>query len=528
MAKGFFAQMAADAERRRKEQERFQREHDRQYIRAQREAERYAKQKEKEAREAHVADRSEKTEEQNKELAETLKQLEGILGKSLPKKYYVFDELKRKEDFPPFNPAQTLATPIREPTREQFYANIKELGGLSKRMKGAQQKYEQQKLAAEQSFTAAWYKWQTDETNRKDSLGKAQKDYEVQKAAFLNEVEDSNAEVAKQELSYGNGEPEAVVSYYTMVLERSMYPEGFPQEFRIANVPESRELVVDYELPPIKVIPSELEFRYVKAKDEITSKARTKADIKERYQDIVAAVTLRTISEVLTHDRGDNVDVVVFNGNLRTVDKATGKDVRPCLISVRTTKENFSEINLSKVDKHICLKNLGASVSPRASEALAIKPIIEFDMVDRRFVEDDDVLAGLESRPNLMDLNPYEFENLVTNLFTQMGLESKLTRSSKDGGIDCVAFDARPVVGGKVVIQAKRWKNTVGVSAVRDLYGTMMNEGANKGILVTTSGYGPDAFTFANDKPIELIDGPGLLYYLEQIGTKVRIIMPEE
>jgi restriction system protein len=109
-----------------------------------------------------------------------------------------------------------------------------------------------------------------------------------------------------------------------------------------------------------------------------------------------------------------------------------------------------------------------------------------------------------------------------------MVLESKLTRSSKDGGIDCVAFDQRPVVGGKVVIQAKRWKNTVGVSAVRDLYGTMMNEGANKGILVTTSGYGPDAFEFSKDKPIELIDGSGLLYHLEQIGVRARIIMPDE
>jgi restriction system protein len=69
-------------------------------------------------------------------------------------------------------------------------------------------------------------------------------------------------------------------------------------------------------------------------------------------------------------------------------------------------------------------------------------------------------------------------------------------------------------LGGKVVIQAKRYRHTVGVSAVRDLYGTMMSEGANKGILVTTSGYGPDAFDFAKDKPIELIDGGGLLYLL--------------
>jgi restriction system protein len=91
-----------------------------------------------------------------------------------------------------------------------------------------------------------------------------------------------------------------------------------------------------------------------------------------------------------------------------------------------------------------------------------------------------------------------------------------------------VAFDTRPVLGGKVVIQAKRYRNTVGVSAVRDLYGTMMNEGANKGILVTTSGYGPDAFDFAKDKPIELIDGGGLLYLLDQVGVQARIIFPEE
>jgi restriction system protein len=109
-----------------------------------------------------------------------------------------------------------------------------------------------------------------------------------------------------------------------------------------------------------------------------------------------------------------------------------------------------------------------------------------------------------------------------------MGLETKQTRSSRDGGVDVVAYDARPVLGGRVVIQAKRYRNTVGVSAVRDLFGTMMNEGANKGILVTTSGYGADAFTFAKDKPIELIDGGQLLFLCDQVGVKARIVMPTE
>jgi restriction system protein len=171
---------------------------------------------------------------------------------------------------------------------------------------------------------------------------------------------------------------------------------------------------------------------------------------------------------------------------------------------------------------------LGAQVSPQPSELQPVKPVVEFDMVDKRFVKDHDVLSDLESRPNLMDLNPWEFENLVNNLFSKMGLDAKLTRSSKDGGVDVVAFDVRPVLGGKVVIQAKRYKNVVGVSAVRDLYGTMINEGANKGILVTTSHYGPDAYDFSKDKPIELIDGGGLLYLLEQNGVKARIVMPED
>jgi restriction system protein len=52
----------------------------------------------------------------------------------------------------------------------------------------------------------------------------------------------------------------------------------------------------------------------------------------------------------------------------------------------------------------------------------------------------------------------------------------------------------------------------------------MMNEGANKGILVCTSGYGPDAYNFCKDKPIELIDGGGLLYLLrEHAGINARI-----
>jgi len=287
-------------------------------------------------------------------------------------------------------------------------------------------------------------------------------------------------------------------------------------------------LLVDYELPTVDVIPPVAEYRYVKSKDVVEEKQRKPAETKTLYRDVVASVALRCTHECFTADAAQQVEILTFNGFVNATDPATGNAIHPCLISMRVTKERFFGLLLDRVDLKACLRNLGAQVSPQPAELLPVKPIVEFDMVDKRFIDEKDVLSELDARPNLMDLTPAEFEALVGNLFTRMGLETKLTRTSRDGGVDAVAFDVRPILGGKVVIQAKRWSHTVGVSAVRDLYGTMMNEGANKGILVSTSSYGPDAYDFCKDKPIELIDGSGLLYHLDQVGVKARIIFPTD
>lgn len=50
-----------------------------------------------------------------------------------------------------------------------------------------------------------------------------------------------------------------------------------------------------------------------------------------------------------------------------------------------------------------------------------------------------------------------------------------------------------------------------------------MNEGASRGILVTTSDYGPDAYRFASDKPLALLNGANLLHLLEKHGYQASI-----
>ncbi len=524
-------QRVAEAARRRqiREEQTALRVATREAARRDREMKKSQMQADKDARGQYLEARIAETEGLNSDLRDRIEKLSQVLEHTLHVDDSItFASLRINDDYPPFEPPEELQRPSDKPVQDDFLSQVIAPRGLRTLLPSVKKRHARELQKAQEEYASAAHKWEIQEKRRTEELDSLRVQHEKSRAIFQQKRDQRNAEVAELEQAYVCGDPGAVAAYTNMVLERSEYPEGFPQKFRLAYVPESKQMVIEYELPTVEIVPQVLEHRYMKAKDEITDKPRKMAEIRELYQDIVSAIALRSIHEVIEADQGNHLEVVCFNGFLQTVDPATGRDVRPHLISVRTTRKEFEGIDLSRVDKVICLRNLGAQVSPRPAEAQAVKPIIEFDMVDKRFVEQSDVLSDLESRPNLMELNPFEFEHLVANLFAKMGLETKLTRSSRDGGVDCVAFDSRPVLGGKVVIQAKRYSNTVGVSAVRDLYGTMMNEGANKGILVTTSGYGPDAFEFSKDKPIELIDGGGLLYLLEQAGTKARIIFLDE
>ncbi|MBV6402411.1 MAG: hypothetical protein CNIPEHKO_02723 [Anaerolineales bacterium] len=413
-------------------------------------------------------------------------------------------------------------------SRDEYFSKIRKPSLFKKMVPGWKERHQNKLQNAELLYKEYKEKYEKDVAERNSKIAALAQEYESKKTAFSLKVQQHNQKIDGLEKGYQNGTPAAVERYCLMILENSGYPDGFPKHFKVAYVPEPKELVVEYELPTKDIVPAVAEYKYIKTRDAIDEKLRKLPAIKLLYQEIVAGICLRTLHELFEADRENHLDVVVFNGFVQTIDPATGKDVRPYLISIRTTKEKFNEINLAKVDKRICLRNLGAQVSPQPDELMAVKPVVNFDMVDKRFVNETDVISELDNKPNLMDLNPFEFESLVNNLFSKMGFEAKLTRSSRDGGIDVVAFDPRPILGGKVVIQAKRYKNVVGVEAVRDLYGSMMNEGAGKGILVTTSHYGTDAYNFAKDKPIELIDGGGLLYYLKQNGYEARIIFPQD
>jgi hypothetical protein len=111
-----------------------------------------------------------------------------------------------------------------------------------------------------------------------------------------------------------------------------------------------------------------------------------------------------------------------------------------------------------------------------------------------------------------------EFEALVAALLRKMGFTVNLTKASHDGGIDIVAECHAPMMRGAYIIQCKRYDGSVGEPFVRDLYGVMTAERANKGILITNSTFTASAVEFASGKPLELIDGGILIQLLARHG----------
>jgi len=356
-------------------------------------------------------------------------------------------------------------------------------------------------------------------------------DWEERRKKFLSAQQEANAVVDRERAAYEAGDPDALLDYCDLVLSRSDYPSCMPNEWRLDYVAENRTLVVEYDLPDLDSIPTLVEVRYVQSRDEFTEKELPDSKVRSLYDALLYQVALRTVHELFEADTLGGLDAIVFNGCVTSVDPRTGHEATGCILSLQAAKDEFLAVNLSQVDPKACFKALKGVGSSRLHSLTPVAPIMQMRREDGRFVSAREIANTLDDSMNLAAMDWEDFEHLIRELFEQefqtSGGEVKVTQASRDGGVDAIAFDPDPIRGGKIVIQAKRYTNVVGVAAVRDLYGTVVNEGATKGILVTTSDYGPDAYSFAKDKPLTLLNGANLLHLLGKHGTRARIDIPE-
>ncbi|MFB4273089.1 restriction endonuclease [Nonomuraea sp. GTA35] len=478
-----------------------------------REATRVAKEQERERQRQHLERQQSTAEQKTAEVAQRIEELDRVLLVALRVVPLSFDQMRVASSIRPFEPEPRLTVP--DPAPDWAAYQPAPPSGWSKIFKGKDH-YERAVAEARARYDRATDSYQQRVQRRLSELNAARSAYDRQVAEEQKKIAEANALLNQIRMDFDAGRPEALEWFASKVLERSKYPAGFPKLFQMAYRPENRDLVVEFELPPQGVVPEVRAYKYVKSRDAIDPVPRPQTEVKQRYTKLLACVALRAMHEIFTSTPRELVEAIVFNGRLNTIDQATGKKVRPHLLSVEAERAEFEDLVLADVNPVACLKRLNALVSPNPYDLEAIEPFITFDLKRFRFSEDMDVVSGLDSRRNLLKLSPTEFEHLVRELFVAMGAEAWTTIPSKDGGVDAVATSDNLFFGGVCLIQAKRWSGLVGLDAVHALTGVMADHNATTGVLVTTSWFGRASEQFAQRNRVTLINGAELKHLIKK------------
>ncbi len=130
----------------------------------------------------------------------------------------------------------------------------------------------------------------------------------------------------------------------------------------------------------------------------------------------------------------------------------------------------------------------------------------------------------------LLLISPAAFERLCQRLLRELGFQNvEVTGRSNDGGIDGTGIlRLGGVLSFHVIFQAKRYKNSVSPSVVRDFRGAMVGR-ADKGLIITTATFTREAKREAQRDgapPIDLIDGNNLAEKLKELrlGLEVELV----
>jgi restriction system protein len=126
--------------------------------------------------------------------------------------------------------------------------------------------------------------------------------------------------------------------------------------------------------------------------------------------------------------------------------------------------------------------------------------------------------ASAEDIESIRAMNWQEFETLIAETYRRQGFTVEETGGGgADGGIDLILRGK----GHKAIVQCKHWRQRqVGVKVVREMYGVMTHEKADRVVIVTSGTYTQEAQDFAKGKTILLIDGKALAQHIREIkGT---------
>ncbi|MGV9313771.1 restriction endonuclease [Streptomyces sp. NPDC003691] len=499
----------AEAQRQQQRQSEAQARYQRDRERDQRAQEREVARRQREQRAAYRELREAEARRRTQELDARVEALQGLLVAGCRAPVFRAGALTRPEYVEPFVPGR-LAQPVPMPDQSHYQAG----GGWTAARRA------QAQAEARARFERDWHTAQAAEAQRQQQLAAYRAQYQQWADGQLGEIRRHNAGIAEMTAGLRGRDPEATVEYFSAALYASEgWPEELPRQVSAAYDAAARQLVINWELPRYAVVPEAKSVRYMINADQEKESPRPVTQRRALYRDVLAQCLLLVLHDLFAADEFGALESVALNGFVDDHDPATGRRAAIFLGSVTAPRAVFTALRLEQVNAVNCLVDgLRGQLSVRPDQYAPVRP--------GRVPEDIGqgvVTHGGDDDPDLYEMDPIAFEELVAELFRAMGMQAVTTRRSNDGGVDVDALDPAPIRGGKIVVQVKRYRNTVPPTAVRDLYGTVQDAGANKGVLVTTSRFGPGSHAFANGKPLELVSGPELVDLLQRHGLRGQL-----
>lgn len=350
---------------------------------------------EREAKQLHEEAMQADAEQRNAELASQYEEIDGMLSATLEVDDFVdLEGLRKVVAHPPFSradlelPTPRLA-PLVAPAEPKFVepdGAPKGIGGVF----GGRKKHAEIVTQAQAEFSLTHQAWQAQvaelpaaqqrqdkeyqqrEQQRHEQLAYARSEYEAECRQRELAVQSTNAELDTLIANLAYDVEEAIQEYVSIVLGNSVYPDSFPVDHEFEFNSNLKELTLTVQVPGPKDVPNIKEYKYVRAKDEITSTTLPLREQKDRYANAVAQVALRTLQEVFEADRAAKIRTIALTASTEAIDSATGRMKTTPLIAVAAERETFMSFELGNVVPVATLQHLGALISKNPFDLVPI------------------------------------------------------------------------------------------------------------------------------------------------------------
>lgn len=164
----------------------------------------------------------------------------------------------------------------------------------------------------------------------------------------------------------------------------------------------------------------------------------------------------------------------------------------------RYIKGDVSLPTIDNAEENIISLMSEMEISETFKEELYLPPTELIEVEEKEIVTsiDEQIKIYLRRNPEkLYDLSPRKFEELVASILKDMGFDVELTKATRDGGRDIIAYIKNEVCSYLTHVECKKYAADpkIGVGIIREVMGVHNLRQATKSIIVTTSYFSRDA-----------------------------------